>query len=186
MSFPASRWAEAFLQAAADDWEAGFSVLEALICASENASGYFSGLECAEKARLFFLRSLEKAAIGKTRGVRAAISAFSLLIARGYFSRRFAFLAAVRETADERQGILDAHLETAAAPDAAFLENLKTALTGSAGAKDARFLTRVEPGLIAGCRVTIGGERRDFSLRGRARQLEQKLAGLEPASGAGG
>ena len=113
MRFPAARWAEAFLQAASDDWEAGFSALEAFISASAQSHGYFSGRECAVKARLFFRGALKKAQIDETRGVKAAISALSLLIARGYFPHRTAFLAAVRETADARQGILDARLETA-------------------------------------------------------------------------
>lgn len=183
MTFSAKRWARAFLNVSGDDWQAGFNALSAFCSATGEsadsaASGgrrVISGKRSAERAAAILSAAVKKSGGEGSSGTLAAEAVLALLIQRGLFKMLSAVTAAVLEAADEKNGILTVRLEAAAEFSGEFLDELKAALIAQTGRRDARFDIQIMPELIAGYRITMLGERRDFSLRGQAAQLENTL-----------
>jgi F-type H+-transporting ATPase subunit delta len=74
----------------------------------------------------------------------------------------------------ERQGVLAARAATAVALEAGQVEALRQALRGLTG-REVELETAVEPALLGGASVTLGGRTYDGSVRWRLQSLRARL-----------
>jgi F0F1-type ATP synthase delta subunit len=175
LSFPAERWAEAFIAAAADDYTAGFELLRAL--AAVPIHRRLSGLTNAKALTKRLNEVCAKNEIKKTQGINAACAVIALLIARGQLKYFAEFVRAAEKMIEQRLKIIEVFLEAAAEPEPDFLDSLKEAIKTKRNARDVRFLISIKPELIGGYRFTIGSERWDTSLRGMLAELKTYIGG---------
>jgi F0F1-type ATP synthase delta subunit len=175
LKFNAGRWASAFLKAAADDWEAGYKALLAFSQALSNSKVWISGDKNAEEAAAILGKAVKLANGTETRGILAAKASLALLVRRGFFKKLSLFAAAILNAAYEQDNVLLARLEAASEPEPDFLDKLKRLLIAQNNCRDVSFELRIIPELIAGYRITINGERYDFSLKGMAARFESAL-----------
>lgn len=75
----------------------------------------------------------------------------------------------------EMDGILQAELFCAAEPSGEQLEKIGSRLCRKYGKNDVRWTIRRDPSLIGGFVIRVGDIESDWSLRGRLKQLQQKL-----------
>ena len=178
VSFPAERWADAYLNAAGADAGAGLLILKSFALAVQNKPYTISGKASAVQAVHFIDSACARLNAGtKTQGILAAEAMLSFLIARGNFSFLKKFIAAIEKGAHQRDGVLEVSLETAEEAEAQFFDELKKTLQAKSGASSIILNTAVKPELLGGFRLIIGSQRQDFSLRGSLVQLEKQLGG---------
>jgi F0F1-type ATP synthase delta subunit len=81
-------------------------------------------------------------------------------------SKAPAVLSALERLAEKAQGVKRLRLESAAEPDAAFLDELR---------KDWKVESSVQPSLINGYRLMMGGELLDYSARGQLERMREEM-----------
>jgi F-type H+-transporting ATPase subunit delta len=82
---------------------------------------------------------------------------------------------AYRTRIAEKEGILEASLYYVTDPEEEQLQEIKAMLCKKYEKKDIRLRMIKDPGLIGGFIIRVGDVETDWSLRGRLRQLEQKI-----------
>ncbi len=82
---------------------------------------------------------------------------------------------AYRTRIAEKEGILDASLYYMTDPEEEQLQEIKAMLCKKYEKKDIRLRMIKDPGLIGGFIIRVGDVETDWSLKGRLRQLEQKI-----------
>jgi hypothetical protein len=116
-------------------------------------------------------------------GLERAICLAALLVRRNL--RRLA-VPVIREgerIIDAMKGTLEVRLESAGPMDGDFLDALKQRLAAGTGAKQVRIVPVDDAGLLGGCRLVMGSEVLDASLRGRIAQMAADLGAVIPAGG---
>ncbi len=84
-------------------------------------------------------------------------------------------LEAYRSYRCEMNGILEAELRCAAEPSAEQLKQIAGHLCRKYGKSDVRWTIRRDPSLMGGFVIRVGDIESDWSLKGRLKQLQQKL-----------
>jgi F0F1-type ATP synthase delta subunit len=118
-------------------------------------------------------------AVGLERAIRLAV----LLVRRNL---RHLIVPVIREgerIIDTMKGTLEVRLESAGPMDGDFLDALKQRLAAGTGAQQIRIVPVDAPELLGGCRLVIGSEAVDASLRGRIAQMTADLRAVIPAGG---
>lgn len=82
---------------------------------------------------------------------------------------------AYRTRVAEEEGVLEASLYYVTEPEEAQLQEIKAMLCKKYEKKDIRLRLIEDPGLIGGFIIRVGDVETDWSLKGRLRQLEQKI-----------
>jgi F-type H+-transporting ATPase subunit delta len=183
--FPAERWAEAFVHAAGtleagpaaslQSAGEGLAFLRAVLPLLREIPGEAAGYAMALRLEKTLRAALAKTAAGKSPGPEAALRLIVLLVKKGRLPQGDELTGAIEKIIDLRRGLLECVLESAAAPEEDFLEDLKTVLLKKTGAPEIRLLCRIQPELLAGFRLRLGDEVLDLSLRGQLGRMAVDL-----------
>jgi F-type H+-transporting ATPase subunit delta len=121
-------------------------------------------------------QALAREVLGRLGGSETLVRLVDLLIARG----RLELLPAIDETYAEawnaQRGVLTAEAVTAQALTAAQAERLTAALSAASG-QGVELKTAVDPRVLGGVRVTMGGRIYDGTVNGRLESLRRHLEG---------
>jgi hypothetical protein len=125
----------------------------------------------------------QEGAADGTAGLERAIRLVVLLVRKNL---RHLVAPVIREgerIIDAMKGTLEVRLESAGPMDGDILDALKERLAAETGAKQIRIVPVDESELLGGCRLVIGSEALDASLRGRIGQMAADLRAVIPAGG---
>jgi F-type H+-transporting ATPase subunit delta len=150
----------------------GLEALRALVPVIRRIKGAVAGSVSARRlAGMIRAASIQT---GTDTGVMAAVTGLLvLLIKRNCFDRIDRVNGAIEKLLDQKRGILTVTAESALPLDGETREALKKRLAARTGAGEVRLLTRIVPELIGGCRLRVGSDVIDASLRFQL----QKMAG---------
>jgi F-type H+-transporting ATPase subunit delta len=109
--------------------------------------------------------------------VEYAIRFICLLVEKNCFKHVDTFLEAVEQALEKRKGILSITVESTAALVGGLREELVKAIKKETGAADVKMNTVVNPELLGGYVLRIGGFYVDASLKGQLDALAADLAG---------
>jgi F-type H+-transporting ATPase subunit delta len=118
-----------------------------------------------------------------TAGLERAIRLAALLVRKNL---RHLIVPVIREgerIIDAMRGTLEVRLESAGPMDGDILDALKQRLVAKTGAKQIRIVPVDAPELLGGCRLVIGTEAFDASLRGQIARMAADLRAAVPAGG---
>jgi ATP synthase F1 delta subunit len=167
--FHADRWAAAFINAfdttAAAELERLKTLMPALMTVSKELFGQFRA-QRLEK----ILKEYTGAEFDKT------IRYISLVVSKNRFTCINLIIAEIEKMLDERNGILDVIVESAAATDSAFEGMIKKMICEKTGARGINLKIKTVPALIAGYRLRVRGFYIDASLRGQLGKMSVDLA----------
>ncbi|MDR2029476.1 MAG: F0F1 ATP synthase subunit delta [Treponema sp.] len=188
--FAPERWAAAFINACEapgavlDAAGEGLAVLKEICPQVSRIPGVVSGSTAAAQLDRMIQAAIEKARLSPetaaSPGLRAARRFIILLVRKGLFHHSGAAIQEIEKILDHRKGILTVTVETPFPPDGEFQEALKRGLQKKTGALGFKLLIRIVPELLGGCRLCIGSEFLDASLRG---QIQKMAADLQAAPG---
>jgi F-type H+-transporting ATPase subunit delta len=190
--FLAERWAEAFVNAAGAfsgaalslvNAEEGLAAFKALLPPVTDLGRTVSG--AARAARLEGMIRAASAGF-RSPGLEGAIRLITLLVKKNGLSYGGQVAERIEQMVNKKKGVLTVTLESAFPPEAEFLEALKAALIKKTGAGEARILPRVLPELLGGCRLRMGGESIDASLRGQLAKMAADLSAAGVSGNGGG
>ena len=174
--FAADRWAQAFMNVCAGAQEEGLAVFQAFADGIRRARiGSGSGAE--KRFEKLVRDSLGAAPQG---AAAAACRTLALLLRKGMSRHIPAVAREARKLWEAQNGILNATLDSAFPPEADFTDALAAALREKTAAREVRLKLRLMPDLIGGCRLYMGSECLDASVRG---QLKKMAADLHAAGG---
>jgi F-type H+-transporting ATPase subunit delta len=174
--FLPERWAAAFIGAAPspENAEEGLAVFKALLPPVTGLRREVSGAGAALR-----LEGMIRAAASQTGirppGLEGAIRLIALLVKRGRLTCGGEVADAIEKLLDEKKGTVTAVLESAFPPGEEFLAALQQELIKKTGAGRVRILPRTLPELLGGCRLRIGSESIDASLRGQLAKMAADL-----------
>jgi F-type H+-transporting ATPase subunit delta len=100
----------------------------------------------------------------------------SLLLERDRIALVPAIESAYRALWNQKRGVVDAEAASAVALDSAQISEVKKALAKATG-KDVELQTRVDPTILGGLLVRMGGRTYDGTVKTRLRLLRERLAG---------
>jgi hypothetical protein len=182
--FHPDRWALAFTAACGEDAEDGLAALKALLGCLSRLPAPVTGDYPARRLEGMMRRAAGAAGFSQApRGLEAAMRVILLLVKKGRFRQAGKVVTEVENLLNREKGIFSVVVEASASPDPAFVADLKAALCKKTDASGVEAEVRIRPELLGGCRLIIGGEAWDASLRG---QLQDMARSLERAPGAGG
>jgi F-type H+-transporting ATPase subunit delta len=179
--FIPERWAEAFASALAKNpaedaasVERGLAALKAILPLVQAIPGLTGGFSSARRLEKMLLDAEKSAGLsGKEYGITACFIA--LLVERGFLRRAAAVIRAVERILDTQKGIVAVGVESAFPLDGEFLEALKEKIMRRTGAAGVKLETKIDPGLLGGCRLRMGGELLDASLRSQMQKMTEYL-----------
>ena len=123
------------------------------------------------------------AALGESTGASVLLRRLlELLVTRDRIALLPDIVLAYADVANAARGVVSAEAVLAVAPSEAQTRALAAALGGPAGPAELR--SRVDPGLIGGLLVTVGGKTYDGTVRTHLRALRRRLAATSPGSAA--
>ena len=167
--FISARWAQAFMAACKDKKEEGFTVLAA--CAAI-APRLGRGTLAARHLRQALYGSVGES---PSAGVVSACGTATLLVQRGWARHIPTVLREAQKIYDKENEILDVRVDSAFPLDEVFTETLRARLREQTAAREVRIDLRLMPELIAGCRLHLGSDCFDASLRGQMRKMAADL-----------
>ncbi|MDR1972517.1 MAG: F0F1 ATP synthase subunit delta [Treponema sp.] len=188
--FIPERWAQGFIGAARDDAALGLDLIKVLWAVIRPVRGHTAGTADAAQLTVMihaaFAAAPPEGGDSERRSRELALGLVLLLVKKNLLRHTDRVIAAIEQELDTRQGVLRAQLESAQEAEGQFLADLRETLVKRTGAAGIRLDTRVKPELLAGCRLRIGGEIIDASLRTQLKQLGAELARAEGAPAQGG
>ncbi|MDR2742909.1 MAG: F0F1 ATP synthase subunit delta [Treponema sp.] len=174
--FHPDRWAQAFTAACGEDAENGLSALRALLACLNRLPAPVTGDYAARQLEGMMRRAAGSAGVAQnSRGLETAIRFILLLVKKGRFRQSGKAVAEVENLLDRKKGVLKVTVEAAVPPDPAFEADLKTALRAKMAVSEVEAEIRIRPELLGGCRLIIGGEAWDASLRGEIQNMARTL-----------
>jgi F-type H+-transporting ATPase subunit delta len=117
-------------------------------------------------------------ASGEARTDEITLRFLLLLVRRGCFGHTGRIIERIGEELDTLRGFLRAGLESPFPPEEGFKKDLEGKLAGKTGAKGVTFEVKIVPELLGGCRLRIGTEIIDASLRALLKKMEADLAAM--------
>jgi F-type H+-transporting ATPase subunit delta len=188
--FAPERWAAAFINACdvpggvLDAAGEGLAALKDICPQVARIPGVVSGSTAAAQLDRMVQTAIQSSLLSPeaaaSPGLRAARRLIILLVRKGLFHHSGAVIQEIEKILDHKKGILPVTVETPFPPDGQFQEALKLGLQKKTGALEIKLLIRIVPELLGGCRLCIGGEFLDASLRG---QIQKMAADLQAAPG---
>ena len=180
--FHGDHWAEAFVTVLGENAARGLECLRAMVPPVKAIPGELFGHAAARRLEKLLRESL--AASGVSGGAEAeyAIRFISLLVEKNKFRYADSLLRRIEQKIDHQNGILDVFAESAAAMDSAFEEELRRKIMEQTGAAGIKMKTSVNPALLGGYRLRIGGFHVDASLKGQLEQMTTDLTAAAVAS----
>jgi hypothetical protein len=116
-------------------------------------------------------------------GLERAIRLAALLVRRNLRHLAVSVIREGERIIDAMKGTLEVRLESAGPMEGDLLDALKQRLAAKTGAKQVRIVPADDPELLGGCRLVMGSEALDASLRGRIAQMAADLGAVIPAGG---
>jgi F-type H+-transporting ATPase subunit delta len=116
-------------------------------------------------------------------GLERAIRLIVLLVRRNLRNLVVPVIREGEKILDAMEGTLEVRLESAGPMDGDILDALKQRLAARTGVKQIRIVPADDPELLGGCRLVIGSEALDASLRGQIGQMAADLRAVIPAGG---
>jgi F-type H+-transporting ATPase subunit delta len=107
-----------------------------------------------------------------------------LLVKRGFFGHVDSIAERIGVELDELRGFLRVSLESPAPPEEGFRKDLEGKLAEKTGAKGVALKVEIVPELLGGCRLRIGSEVIDASMRALLKKMETDLAAVYTPGGA--
>jgi F0F1-type ATP synthase delta subunit len=195
--FQGDRWAEAFINALdssnaaagsvskAADAEEGLAALCALAvcCKGIHLAGTKSAFQMEKLMRQSAAQTGVSSSGKKSAAVETSIRFIALLIQKNLFANINLIIKKIGKIIDQRNGILELTLESAQPMEGEFQDALKKKLIEvlvQEQIREVRIVPRILPELLGGCRLLIGSESIDASLRGR---IQKMAADLDAISG---
>jgi F-type H+-transporting ATPase subunit delta len=188
--FAADRWALAFtgIFPSAAEAEEGLALFKALAEPLAGIRGLFSGVSAASRLDRTLRQALGPAF--RDPEVEKVCRFLVLLVRRGRYRHVKELAGAIEKRLDEMKGVLPVSLESAFPLGGDYEEKLKDLLKKESGAREIRLEKQLVPELLGGCRLRIGSERLDATVRAYLRQMTKDLAApgaqLSPGTAAPG
>jgi F-type H+-transporting ATPase subunit delta len=173
--FHAARWAAAFLAVSGENASGAFLCLKALSLPVKSVHGVFVGHGAAAELEKILRESAGACKVEASSDVEYAIRFVCLLVEKNCFRYIDLLLQKIEQKLDEQKGFLDLSLETAFPLDSGFEKELEQMIKEKIGASGVKMKTSVNPALLGGYLLRIGGFYVDASLKG---QLEAMKADL--------
>jgi len=169
--FHADRWASAFLSVTTENAESTFFCLKAFAQPVKSIRGVFFG----HKASAELEAMLREGVTDITPDVEYAIRFICLLVEKDSFRFIDILLAKIEQKLNDKKGILAISLEAATPVDASFESDLTRIIKERTGASGVTMQTRVNPELLGGYRLRMGGFFIDASLKGQLADMKAEL-----------
>jgi F-type H+-transporting ATPase subunit delta len=188
------RWAAAFINACGvsgaggdrslDAAGEGLAFLKELCPQIRRIPGAVSGTTAAAQLERMLGAAIQRSRlspeIAASPGLAAASRFIILLVRKSLFRHSGAVIQEIERILDQKRGILTVTVETPFPLEGEFQEALRRGLQKQTGASEVKLLIRIVPELLGGCRLRIGSESLDASLRG---QIQKMAADLQAAPG---
>jgi F-type H+-transporting ATPase subunit delta len=190
--FHADRWAEAFVNSCNDhdpggvDAETGLAGLRAFAPGIAGIPGNVSGSVAAVQLDRMLHKVITKA--GGTQddsgaqGLEYAVRLLVLLVRKGFFHYISMVITEIGRILDEQRAILRVTVESAGSLDDSLQKQLETELGKRYEVRDVILTIRIVPELLGGCRLRVGSECWDASLRGQIQKMARNLQGAGMAA----
>ena len=166
--FQANRWAEAFLEMAGKETGAELEHLKTIVLPLKQISHRFSGQSTARRAQELLFNNTG-AEFEKT------IRFLSIVISKNCFLHIDSIIKAIEKKFDEQCGILNVTVESAAALEKSFEDEIERIICSKTGASGIKLCVKPVPELIAGYRIYINGFFIDASLAGQLKKMTDVL-----------
>ena len=188
--FHRDRWAEAFFAVSGGNADAVFLCLKALVPPVKSIHGALFGYGASVKLeKILRESSLQRSAFqgnafqrnetSTDPAAEYAIRFICLLVERNCFRYIDTLLEKIEQTLNERKGILDVTLESAAPMDsvqsAHFEEELTKMIKEKTGATGIKMKTHIKPELLGGYLLRFAGFYIDASLKGQLNSITAEL-----------
>ena len=168
--FHAERWASAFMTVSGADANEAYLCLKALSAQIKTVHGVFFGHNASAKLEKILRESatsIPKTTAETALAVEYATRFLCLLVEKKAFGRVNLVLQKIEQALNERSGILDVTVETAAPVDSVFEQEMARMIKEKTGAADIKLKTRLRPELLGGYLLRIGSHYVDASLKGQ-------------------
>lgn len=181
--FHANRWATVFIDTLNNDIDEGFAFLKVITEPFKAVSGILYGYNISRQIEIIL-----RDCVNHTRGVvnekhnqiqssiEYSIRFITLLIEKNQFKHIDVILAKIEERINERNGVLTVIIETAFPMDSVFETEIKQRIAQDLGTAKLFMKTQVNPELLGGYCLRIGGFFIDASLK---KQIENMRTALE-------
>jgi len=174
--FCRDRWTGAFFAVSGDNADAMFLCLKTLAEPLKAVKGIFYGHSASVKVEKLIRESVGVTEdYGPDSSLEYAIRFICLLVEKKCFKYIDLLEKEIEKILNERKGILNVTVETAAAAGGGFEEDLAQSIKLKTGAEAVEVKTKVNPELLGGYLLRIGDFYVDASFRG---QLENMRADL--------
>jgi F-type H+-transporting ATPase subunit delta len=178
--FASWRWAKAYTDSLGGNTKEGLEVLKILEGCIKNIKGEVFGSFQAEKLEALILSAGGEAGIPKTdTALTVSARLAALLIKKNYFYHIGSIIAEVEKILDRENGVLCVKAESAFPLEKEVEEKIAGAVKKRLGAQEVRLEKKVNPALIGGYRLHIGGEVIDASVRLQLKNMAAALAAAE-------
>ena len=174
--FRKDRWTGAFFAVSGEDADAVFLSLKTLAAPLKSVKGIFYGHSASVK-----IEKLVRESVGVTEdygpdlALEYAIRFICLLVEKKCFKYIDLLLKEIERILNEQKGILNVTVESAAAPDSGFEEELEQSIKLKTGAEAVKVKTQVNPDLLGGYLLRIGDFYVDASFRGQLENMRAEL-----------
>jgi len=171
MTFHADRWASAFVSVTAENAESAYLCLKSFAQPVKSIHGVFFGHKASAELETMLRESVKDI----TPDVEYAIRFICLLVEKDCFRFIDILLAKIEQKLNDKKGILAISLEAAVPVDASFENDLTRIIKARTGASGVTMQTRVNPELLGGYRLRMGGFFIDASLKGQLADMKAEL-----------
>jgi F-type H+-transporting ATPase subunit delta len=178
------RWALAFAGPCPEGGELGraLELLGALVPVVKKIPGKIGGAALAKRLEGAIREGARKT--GADEEIAGLCGRFlALLIRKNFFFRVDEIMGEIKNIADAAKGILPVYVESAFPMDEKEQGDFIEGIRRETGAGEIRLDLKVNPELLGGCRVRIGAELIDASLRGQLQKMAAELAAEESQFG---
>jgi F-type H+-transporting ATPase subunit delta len=183
--FLSSRWALAFIKAAADSGagESGLSALKILSQRIHKIRGMVSGTAAATQVLRFIRQAEQKSGVPEDAALKTASCFIALLIERKKFTRVGEIIGEIEKITDDRNGVVSVTIEEAArgseSGEKEFAGKLEAALKKNSRVAEIKVAVKTNPDLIGGYRLRVGDEVIDASIKRQLQIMAETLANGE-------
>jgi F-type H+-transporting ATPase subunit delta len=177
--FVAERWAGAFAGVCGEDAGEGLAALRVFAALGGEIPGALFGSGAAAQLDRVIRNAIEKAGPPYgDRGTEFALRLTVLLVKKGLFKYINSIIAEVEAILDRKNRVTVVIVESAFPPDGELQAGIVRAVKRRTGVAEVKLQFRIIPELIGGCRLRMGGEFFDASIRGQLQKMAEELAGL--------
>ena len=179
--FLVSRWAESFLASSGTNAEEAFACLKALVPPIKPIQGVFFGNDAAgklEKVLRECADSLEPRSAEPSAAVEYAIRFICLVVEKRCLKYVDLILSKIESILNEKNGILDLTVESAAPLESGFSQELAQMIKEKTGAASVSMKTCIRPELLGGYLLRADGFYIDASLKGQVDKMMTELTHL--------